>query len=219
MGNNYMKLGGSKLLCSMAGQQNLGPASGVEAPFIPMLYVSEDNGVIWRLYGDIWHDNSGWTSAAYPHIVVLPSGRWLCFLGCWYTSGNAFTRWTALCYSDDRGLNWSEPRRIHTPSTSPFPVLLDDGRIVVVYMRRSPDPTGLYAIVSEDEGVHWSEPLTIRDDTVSSGPLWSVDGGYPVAVQVADGRIFTVYYWQNDDPDVPWHGGRKFIGGTFFRLD
>jgi len=32
------------------------------------------------------------------------------------------------------------------------------------------------------------------------------------------GRIFTAYYWQHDDPDVPWYGGRKFIGGTFFRL-
>ena len=86
-------------------------------------------------------------------------------------------------------------------------------------MRRSPDPTGLYVIVSDDEGDHWSEPVTIRDDTISAGPGWSVDGGYPVAAQMADGRIFTAYYWQHDDPDVPWHGGRKFIGGTFFRID
>lgn len=46
-----------------------------------------------------------------------------------------------------------------------------------------------------------------------------MDGGYPVALQMDDGRIFTEYFWQHDDPDVPWHGGRKFIAGTFFRLD
>ena len=219
MGNNYMKRGGSSLLCWMSGQEGVDAETGVEGAFIPQLYASEDNGVIWKLCGEVWNDPSGWISASYPHIVVLPSGRWLCFLGCWYRSGNAFTRWTSLCHSDDQGLNWSQPRKIQAWSISPFPVLLNDGRIVVVYTRRSPDPTGLYAIVSEDEGAHWSEPVTIRDDTVAAGPLWSVDGGYAVAVQMADGRIFAVYYWQNDDPDVPWHGGRKFIGGTFFRLD
>ena len=86
-------------------------------------------------------------------------------------------------------------------------------------MRRNPDPTGLYAIVSEDEGLHWSQPLCIRDDTIPAGPRGVIDGGYPVAVQMDDCRIFTAYYWQHHDPDVPWHGGCKFIAGTFFRLN
>jgi hypothetical protein len=30
--------------------------------------------------------------------------------------------------------------------------------------------------------------------------------------------MFEAFYWQKDDPDVPWHGGRKFIGGTFVAL-
>jgi len=101
---------------------------------------------------------------------------------------------------------------------SPFPVLLSDGRIAVVYMRRNPDPTGLYVIVSSDEGLTWSEPACLRDDTVEAGPRGVVDGGYPVAVEMQDDRIFTAYYWQHDDPDVPWHGGRKFIGGTYFKI-
>jgi hypothetical protein len=35
---------------------------------------------------------------------------------------------------------------------------------------------------------------------------------------MADGRLLVAYYWQHDDPDVPWHGGRKYIAGTFFRM-
>ena len=65
----------------------------------------------------------------------------------------------------------------------------------------------------------WSDPQCIRDDTVSAGPEGNVDGGYPVAVEISERKIFTIYYWQLDDPDVPWHGGRKFIGGTYFRLN
>jgi len=148
----------------------------------------------------------------------LPSGRWLCFVGAWYIAGGARTRWTSVCHSDDAGLNWSNPRRIHAWSVSPFPLQLKDGRIVVVYMRRNPDPTGLYAIVSENDGLTWSEPVCLRDDTVAAGPRGVVDGGYPLALELDDGRIFTAYYWQHDDPDVPWHGGRKFIAGTYFRL-
>ena len=158
-------------------------------------------------------------AVSYPQIVVLPSGRWLCFIGCWQQAVGARIRWTSLCVSDDEGLNWSEPRKIQAWSISPFPIRLTDGRLVVIYMRRVPDPTGLYAIVSEDEGDHWSKPICIRDDIPCAGPRGGIDGGYPVAIQRADGRIFTAYYWQHDDPDVPWHGGRKFIGGTFFRLE
>lgn len=52
----------------------------------------------------------------------------------------------------------------------------------MTYMRRAPDPAGIYAIVSEGEGLNWSAPLCIRDDTVAAGPRGTVDGGYPVAV-------------------------------------
>jgi sialidase-1 len=126
-------------------------------------------------------------------------------------------RWTCLCHSEDGGLNWSAPLRIHAWSVSPFPLLLADGRIVVVYMRRF-GPTGLYAIVSEDAGESWSEPLCLRDDTIAAPPRGVVDGGYPLALEMDDGRIFVAYYWQQDDADVPWHGGRLFIGGTYFKV-
>lgn len=218
LANNYLKMVDGKLISWVVG-------AGVEGAICsrvcsPQLYASEDQGITWDFWSDIYYDPTGHLGASYPHIVVLPSGRWLCFLGCWHEpAGPRDILWTSLCYSDDEGLNWSEPKRIQPWSVSPFPILLADGRLVVIYMRRDPDPTGLYAIVSEDEGLHWSKPICIMDDTISSGPRGCIDGGYPVAVQMDDGQVFTAYYWQHDDPDVPWYGGRKFIAGTFFRLD
>ena len=216
LANNTLKLGGSRVVCWVVG------CDGIEGVtrgrlYAPQLFLSENDGETWNFYSEICSDPAGRIAYSYPQIVVLPSGRWLCFLGAWYITGGARTRWTSVCHSDDEGLNWSAPRRIHAWSVSPFPLLLKDGRIVVVYMRRNPDPTGLYAIVSNDDGQTWSEPVCLRDDTVVAGPRGVIDGGYPLAVEMDDGRIFAVYYWQHDDADVPWHGGRKFIGGTYFR--
>ena len=114
------------------------------------------------------------------------------------------------------GLARAESGTGRTRSSSPTsnrPVLT---QMLLICMRRSPDPTGLYAIVSEDEGEHWSSPVCIRDDTIAAGPRGTVDRGYPVAIQMKDGRISVAYYWQHQDTGVLWHGGRKFIGGSLF---
>jgi hypothetical protein len=218
LANNTLKTDDGRWICWLVGTEGIEGVSKSRM-YSAQLYASENHGETWEFYSEIYGDPTHRIAASYPHIVVLPSGRWLGFLGCWFQSGGARVRWTSLCVSDDQGLNWSEPRRIHSWSISPFPVLLRDGRLVVFFMRRVPDPTGLYAIVSEDEGVHWSKPLCIRDDTIPAGPRGGIDGGYPVAFEMDDGRLFTAYYWQHDDADVPWHGGRKFIAGTSFRLD
>lgn len=220
LANNYLKTATGRMFCWVVG---CGGIEGIATPdnrtYGPQLYASDDQGQTWEFFSDIYYDADGRTAASYPHIVVLPSGRWLCFLGCWDQKAGARIRWVSVCASDDQGLNWSAPHRIQAWAVSPFPLLLRDGRLVVVYMRRSPDPTGLYAMISEDQGENWSEPVCLRDDTVCAGPRGFVDGGYPVAVQMDDGRIFAVYYWQGDDSEVPWYGGYKFIGGTYFRLE
>ncbi|MBT4501986.1 MAG: exo-alpha-sialidase [Gemmatimonadetes bacterium] len=220
LANNYLKAENGRLFCWMVG---CGGIEGVATPggrtYSPQLYASDDQGENWEFYSEIYCDADNRIAASYPHIVVLPSGRWVCFLGCWHQAAGARIRWTSMCVSDDRGLNWSAPRRIQEWSVSPFPLLLKDGRLMVVYMRRSPDPTGLYAIISRDQGEAWSAPQCLRDDTLDAGPRGFVDGGYPVAVQLDDGQILVVYYWQLDDAGVPWHGGRRFIGGTYFDVE
>jgi hypothetical protein len=92
---------------------------------------------------------------------------------------------------------------------SPFPLLLRDGRIVVTYGRRKP-PYGMGCLVSEDSGETWSADTVLRDDAL----CW--DLGYPVTMELDDGRILTVYYYNLDDGNQ--FGGTRFIAGTFFRL-
>ena len=70
--------------------------------------------------------------------------------------------------------------------------------------------------VSEDGGETWSDECLLRDD--AGHRRLSADIGYPVATQLRNGTIFTAYYYQLEEADVPWGGGRKFIAGTFFNL-
>jgi hypothetical protein len=92
---------------------------------------------------------------------------------------------------------------------SPWPLLLGDGRIVVLFGRRKP-PHGIGLIVSEDSGNTWSDEIVLRDDAPSS------DVGYPVATELEDGRIFTAYYY-NTEPGGTY-GGPRYIASTHFRL-
>jgi len=92
---------------------------------------------------------------------------------------------------------------------SPYPLLLRDGRIVVLYGRRKP-PYGMGGIVSEDGGETWSQEFVLRDDA-NCGDL-----GYPVATELEDGRIFTAYYYNLDDGNK--FGGTRYIAGSFFRV-
>jgi len=64
---------------------------------------------------------------------------------------------------------------------------LRDGRLVMTYgYRRS--PFGNQARVSTDHGRTWGAPLTISADGASG------DLGYPSTVELADGRLLTVWY-------------------------
>ena len=46
---------------------------------------------------------------------------------------------------------------------SPWPMLLKDGRILVLFTRRMP-PLGIGGVVSEDEGKTWSQEFVVRKD-------------------------------------------------------
>ena len=181
----------------------------------PQMYMSVDQGQTWHYVSDIYRDPFRAIACSYPHILALPSGRLMCTMGLWMTPYSGL-RWISINYSDDGGLTWSEPRRICRWGVSPYPLRLQDDRLVILYARRYANVYGMACITSEDEGATWSEEYLLRDDA-GHNRLYA-DIGYPVATQLRDGRVFTAYYYQLDDPDVPWAGGRKFIAGTFFHL-
>ena len=138
----------------------------------------------------------------------------------------------AICVAESRdgGRTWGELRPIVRPEgatawgspekivetggaansyRSPWPMLLRDGRIIVLFARRLP-PFGIGVVASSDNGRTWSDEVPLRRD----GASW--DLGYPVATQLDDGRIFTAYYYcvGGDYMSSPRH-----IAATLFRVD
>jgi hypothetical protein len=188
------------------------------------LYGSENDGMTWGYVSLVARDATGFGRIAYPNLLLLPNGRLLFFgLNVW---GKGY--FIGMAESDDGGYGWSELRPIvawgqspwiarrkrgvyEGPHTyrSPWPLLLKDGRILVLFARRN-GPYGIGGMVSEDEGASWSQEFIIRDD----GSCY--DLGYEVATQLDDGRIFTAYYFTVEDGNK--FGGSRFIGGSFFRV-
>jgi hypothetical protein len=189
------------------------------------LYGSDDNGLTWEFLAQIATDPTGKGRSTYAGLTLLPSGR----LQCYMLNIGGIRNAIQMAHSDDGGYSWSEPRPIVAWGSSPWaarratdaskagvhyrsswPMRLRDGRTVVLFGRRKP-PFGIGLIVSEDDGETWSTEAVVRDD--GSGP----DLGYPVATELDDGRIFTAYYFMEDDGNG--FGGTRFIAGSFFRID
>ena len=192
-------------------------------------YATDNNGLEWHFLAMMARDpNEAVGRFAYQRMLQLPGGRLQC-----YALNIAGWRRNILVmlHSDDGGFTWSEPRVIvawgespwasltkeHVWSEaisgplyrSPWPLLLRDGRIAVIFGRRKP-PYGMGVIVSEDEGETWSGEAVIRADASD----W--DLGYPVATQLDDGRIFTAYYFMESDGNK--FGGTRYIAGSFFEV-
>jgi len=80
---------------------------------------------------------------------------------------------------------------------------LRDGRLAMAYGVRA-EPYGIRTRMSTDQGRNWGEEIVLRDDAGD----W--DLGYPATVQRTDGRLVTLYYF-NDGPNQP-----RYIGATIW---
>ncbi len=103
--------------------------------------------------------------------------------------------WIEAWQSSDDGHDW-QLASTPVPDTgegNPAAMLkLADGRIAITYGVRA-KPFGIRARLSNDDGRTWEPELTLRADGGGR------DLGYPRCVQRPDGKIVTVYYF-NDDP-------------------
>lgn len=190
------------------------------------VYGSDDNGQSWEFLAEVVRTATGQGGPAYPSMILLPDGQ----LQCYWVNIDSTDNAMQMSYSHDGGFTWSQGRPIvrwgnspwERPSRtapdsylplkyyrSPWPLLLADGRIVVVFGRRKP-PFGIGCLISEDRGRTWSPECVIRSD--GSSP----DLGYPVATQLDDGRVFTAYYFTQEDGNK--FGGTRFIAGSFFNV-
>jgi hypothetical protein len=146
---------------------------------------TSDGGRTWRQVGLVGPEPDGNDYSIMPSSVRLSSNTIL-----------TMTRhrgWIDLFRSDDNGATW-RPVNKAVPDTGrgnpPSLVKLADGRLLVTYGYRAA-PFGIRARFSRDHGETWSEERVLRDDAAD----W--DLGYTRSVQRPDGRIVTVYYYND----------------------
>lgn len=114
--------------------------------------------------------------------------------------------WIEMYRSDDDGATWKYWSKPATDTGArngnpPSLLKLRDGRLAITYGYRSA-PFGIRARLSSDEGKTWSEEIPLRVD----GGAW--DLGYTRSLQRPDGKIITIYYF-NDHPDT-----ERYIAAT-----
>src|SRR5690606_9550257 len=199
--------------------------SGATAPGAgsrPLVYRSLDAGTDFHFLSFVVPRNeplSGGTIRMYPRGLVLPSGRILCTVRVdrdW-----AGDMWTHVYQSEDLGRTWRFLSRISDFGAPAAPLLLGDGRVVMVYANRL--QPSIRAVVSEDEGRTWGPEIIVRDD----GGSWDI--GYPRVWEAAPGLVGTLYYFNTRDDPVqvkppgsgpPWGaGGVRFIARSLFTVD
>lgn len=108
--------------------------------------------------------------------------------------------------SSDQGRTWTmlatavdDTGRGNPPSM----VKLKDGRLALTYGVRA-EPYGIRAKISADGGRTWGPEIVLRADAAD----W--DLGYPRTVQRSDGKLVTVYYY--NDKSSP----ERYIGATIW---
>ncbi|HBO43165.1 MAG TPA: hypothetical protein DD670_04370 [Planctomycetaceae bacterium] len=199
------------------------------------IFASTDNGLTWQYRSNAVKDISGTGRFTYPGLLLLPNGEVQCYSLHISRKADCHDHWKVdglkdaicVCRSTDGGHTWSDPAPIvgkgmdcWTPLgdraegsnvyRSPWPLLLADGRILVLFGRRR-FPYGIGGTVSEDGGTTWSKEFVIR-----AGQCSVPDLGYPVACQLEDGSIFTAYYYNT--PGGTSKTAVRYIAGTSFRL-
>lgn len=165
-----------------------------------ILVRTTDGGKTWKLVSFVGPEPGETDKAIMPSSVRL-SPRTI-------VTAIRHPSWIEMYRSDDNGASWrflSKP----APATGahngnpPSLVKLRDGRLAITYGFRSA-PYGIRARLSTDDGKTWGDEIPLRTD----GGAW--DLGYTRTVQRPDGKMVTVYYF-NDRPD-----GERYIAATIW---
>ncbi len=147
---------------------------------------THDGGRSWQFVAFVTPEPKGKDHAIMPSSVRLSPNTIL--------TAVRYRQWIDLYRSDDNAKTWRHVSR-PAPNTDNPPSLvhLADGRLVLTYGRRT-YPFGIRARISSDNGTTWGDEIVLRKD----GGSW--DLGYTRSVQRPDGKMVTVYYF-NDAPD------------------
>jgi sialidase-1 len=163
-----------------------------------------DQGKSWQHLSTVVEDPGGKQGHFQePALVRTRTGRLVVAVR---NQGPENAIWTA--WSDDNGKSWTKAKPTPMIGHPPDLIQLQDGRLLCTYGYRAGrhgDPAGIRAAFSADNGETWQidQEVQIRKDFLNG------DIGYPETLQMADGRLLTVYYFNLFQ--------RFFIGGTWWR--
>jgi len=162
---------------------------------------TKDGGKSFRFVSWIGPEPKGF--AIMPASVRLPGSRILVAVRCRESGRN----WIDLYGSDDRGRTWEYMNKpvanTGVGGNPPTLMKLVDGRLLLTYGYRDP-PFEMRAKLSSDEGESWGQEVVLRTGGGNH------DIGYPRTVQRSDGKVVTVYYF-NDHPE-----GERYIAATLW---
>ncbi|MFN0165237.1 MAG: sialidase family protein [Bryobacteraceae bacterium] len=170
-------------------------------PYVAWVIRSQDKGKTWGQPAELANDPA--VSFAEPALLRLRNGNLISMIR---TEGYLYQT-----MSTDGGRTFSKTKKTDIWGYPAFLMELRDGRVLCIYGYRR-KPFGLRYAISRDGGVTW-DPGTekiLRDDGGTS------DLGYPSAVEFEDGRVFVVYWFNQEKPGEAASEVR-YLAGTFFR--
>lgn len=165
----------------------------------PLCVQTTDGGASWNLVSWIGPEPKGFSIM--PASVRLSPSEILVAV----RNREGFKRWIGSYLSQDNGRSWQpleDPVSDTGIGNPPALIRLRDGRLCLIYGYRA-EPYSIRARLSSDQGRSWSEDIVLRDDGANR------DIGYPRAVQRPDGKIVTVYYFNDRES-----GPERYIAAT-----
>ncbi|MCK5806110.1 MAG: exo-alpha-sialidase [Lentisphaeria bacterium] len=126
-----------------------------------------------------------------PFLAIVGNGDWLTAVR---VPHDGYIR---VVRSTDEGKTWNRADKLSVRGFPQHLLTLRDKRLLMVYGYRYV-PFGIRAVVSLDHGTTWN----LDDEMVLAFDAPFSDVGYPVSVELDDGRVLTVYYTNADKPEA-----------------
>ena len=171
-----------------------------------VLLKSTDKGKTWKYMSTIASDPGGELKGFHePGLVRTKTGRLIAGL-----RNHADENAIYISYSDDDGKTWVPPFKTDMVGHPVDLIQLKDGRIMASYgiregVGRHSEPGGIRACFSSDNGKTWD----IKTEVVLRSDFINWDIGYPESIEMEDGRIMTVYYFNLF--------GKYYLGATYWK--
>jgi len=169
----------------------------------PFCARTTDGGITWNFISWIAAEPTGFSIM--PSTVRLSETTLLTAV----RRREGSKRWNETYISENNGKDW---RFLNIPvddlgeGNPPSLIKLADGRLCLTYGHRG-EPYGICAQISSDNGKTWSNRLYLRDDGAGR------DLGYVRTVQRPDGKIVSVYYF-ND-----YNSPERYIAATIWEAE